>query len=51
MELNSFIFEVAQNYIVIFFKVKRRKQTSKIGQFFTCKDKINESNAKVPTHY
>ena len=34
-----------------FFKVIRRKQTSKISQFFTCKHKINESNAKLPTHY
>ena len=51
MEMHSFIFEITQNYTIIFFKVIRRKQTSKISQFFTCKHKINESNAKVPTHY
>ena len=52
MELHSFIFETTQkNYTIIFFKVMRRKQTSKISQFFTCKHKINEPNAKVPTHY
>ena len=47
----SFIFEMTQNYIVFSFKVIRRKQTSKISQFFTSKHKINESNAEVPTHY
>ena len=45
------IFEITQNYMVIFLKIMRRKQISKISQFFTCKHKINESNAKVPTHY
>ena len=34
-----------------FFKVIGRKQTSKISKLFPCKHKINESNAKVPTHY
>ena len=51
MELHPFIFEITQNYAVTFFKSRRRKQTSKIGQFFTCKHKMNESNAKVHTHY
>ena len=47
----SFIFEIAQNYTVIFFKIIRRKQSRKISQFFTSKHKINESNAEVSTHY
>ena len=49
--LNLFIFEITQNYGVILFKVIRRKHVRKVSQFFTCKHKINESNAKVPTHY
>ena len=51
IELNSFIFEIIRNYIAILFKVMRRKQTSKISQFFTCEHKINKSNAKITTHY
>ena len=47
----SFIFEIAQNYTAIFFKIVRKKQTSKISQNFTSKHEINESNAKIPTHY
>ena len=34
-----------------FFKIIRRKQTSKINQSFTGKHKINEWNAEVSTHY
>ena len=49
--LISFIFEITQNCIVIFLKVIRRKHARKISQFFTCKHKINESNAKVLTPY
>ena len=49
-ELHSLIFEITQNYTVILLKVIRRKETSKISQFFTWKHKINESNAEVPTH-
>ena len=51
IELISFIFKITQNYIIIFLKILKRKQTSIISQFFTCKHKIIESNAKVPTHY
>ena len=47
----SFIFEITQNYTVIFLKVMSWKQTSKISQFFTWKHKINESNAKIIAHY
>ena len=47
----SFIFEIAENYSVIFPKVMRRKQIRKISQLFTCKHKINESNAEVAAHY
>ena len=49
--LMSLIFEISQNYKAILFKIIRRKQISKISQFFACKHKINESNAKIPTHY
>ena len=51
MELHSFSFKITHNYAVIFFKVIRRKQDCKISQFFTCKHKINESNAKVAAYY
>ena len=51
IELFLFIFEITQGYIVIFFKIIRGKQTSKINQSFACKHKINESNAEVSTHY
>ena len=43
--------EITQNYIIIFLKIMWRKETSGISQFFTRKHKINESNAKIPTHY
>ena len=49
--MHLFIFEITQNYIIVFFKVIRRKQTSKISQSFTWKHKINESNAGVAAHY
>ena len=47
----SSILELTQNYTVIFFKAMRRKHTSNISRFFTCKHKISESNAKTSTHY
>ena len=50
MVLYSFIFEITHKYTVTLFKVIRRKQTSKISQFFPCNHKINESSAKVTTH-
>ena len=37
MELTLFIFKITQNYIVIFCKIIKRKQTSKINQNFACK--------------
>ena len=37
--------------MVIVIKIMRSKQTGKIIKFFTCYHKINESNAKVATHY
>ena len=46
--LISSIFEITQNYIVILFKVVRRKHILKTSQVFTCYHKINQSNAKVP---
>ena len=46
-----FIFEITQKITVIFFKVMRRKHARKVIQSFACKHKINESYAKVPTHY
>ena len=50
-ELHLFIFEITQDCIIIFFKAIGRKQTSKISKLFPCKHKIDESNAKIPTHY
>ena len=49
--LTSFIFEITQIDTIIILKDKRRKHARKTTQFFTCNHKINESNAKVPTHY
>ena len=51
IKLLSFIFEISQNYIIVFLTVIGRKHVRKIGQFFTCKHKINKSYAKVPTYY
>ena len=42
---------MAQNYIVILFKVIGRKHARKISQLFTCKHKVNEFNARVPTYH
>ena len=51
-KLTLFIFKkMTEDYIVVFFKILKIKQTSKINQSFTCKHKINESNVKVSTHY
>ena len=45
------LWNISKLYCHFFFKIIKRKQTSKISQFFTCKHKINESIAEVPTHY
>ena len=40
--------ENSSKIIPSFVLVRRKQQTSKMSKFFTCKHKINESNAKVP---
>ena len=47
----SFIFEISKNYMIVLLKVMSRKHVSKISKIFTCKHKINESSAEIPTHY
>ena len=43
--------KIIKKYFIIFLKIIRRKQTSKINRTSTCKHKINESNTKVSTYY
>ena len=45
-----FIFEIAQNYTVIFFEVIKRKHACKINHLLPA-NKIKKSDAKVSTHY
>ena len=51
IELYLFVFKITENYTVFIIKMIRKKKIRIISQFFTCKDKINESNAEVTTHY
>ena len=45
------LYKITLDYIIIFLKVIRRTQTSKINQNFSCNHKINESNRKVSTYF
>ena len=45
------IFKITKNYIILFFKIIRKKQLSKINLSFACEHNVNESYGKVTTHY
>ena len=54
IKLLSFIFEIRQNYIIVFFLNHVEKINLSIfvkNQFFICKHKISKCNTKIPIHY